>query len=64
MKLNHILLFSLLLIGFRVSAQEMVVAKFAVESGNLKRNETPVSISLEKIDYNTDKGALRLFEMF
>lgn len=63
MKLNHILLFSLLLIGFRVSAQEIVIAKFAVESGNLKRNKTPVNVSLEGIDYNTDKGALRLFEL-
>jgi len=63
MKFNQILLLLMLLITFRVSGQEMVVAKFAVESGNIKRNDTPVSVSLEGIDYNTDKGALRLFEL-
>jgi len=53
----------MILISFRVSAQEMVVAKLSVEASSLKRSGTPVSVSLDGLDYNTDKGALRLFEL-
>lgn len=53
----------MLLICSRVSGQEMVVAKFSLEAVNLKRSGTLVSVPLEGLDYNTDKGALRLFEI-
>jgi len=62
-KINKIILFSILLICIRVSGQEMEVAKFAVASGNAIRVGTPVSVSLDGVDYNTDKGALRLYEL-
>ena len=63
MKISTIILFAVLLISIRVAGQEMVAAKFAVASGNVVRSGTPVSASLEGVDYNTDKGALRLYEM-
>lgn len=63
MRINQVILFSILLTCFRVSAQEPEVARFAVEAAKVGRNNVPVSVSLEGIDYNTDKGALRLFEL-
>ena len=63
MNINKIVFFTILLISFRVSGQEMVVAKFSVDAGIYKRSGTPVSASLEGIDFNTDKGSLRMFEL-
>ena len=63
MNINKIVFFAILLISFRVSGQEMVVAKFSVDAGIYKRSGTPVSVSLEGIDFNTDKGTLRMFEL-
>jgi hypothetical protein len=60
---NRIILFLVLLIYFRVSGQERIIARFTIESDRLKQGGTPVSVPLEGIDYNTDKGALRLFEI-
>jgi hypothetical protein len=62
MKISAIIIF-FTLVCVRASAQELVAAKFTVTSGNKVRTGTPVSISLEGIDYDTDKGALRLFEI-
>ena len=53
----------LIILGLQVSGQETVVSKFSIESGASKRVNTPVSASLTGLDYNTDKGALRLFEL-
>lgn len=53
----------LIVMCLHVSGQETEVSKFSVESGNSKRLNTPVSVSLTGLDYNTDKGALRLFEL-
>ncbi len=63
MKINQIIFILLLLVSFRVSAQEQVIARFSVTADRLKQGGTPVSVSLEGIDFNTDKGALRLFEI-
>lgn len=63
MKFSHLILFVFLLISVRVAGQEMVVARLAVDAGSIIRSGTPVSVSLEGIDFNTDKGALRLFEL-
>ena len=63
MKIWTVIIFSILLISIRVGGQEIVAAKFAVASGNAVRSGTPVSVSLEGVDYNTDKGALRLYEL-
>ncbi len=57
------LFLALLIIGIHVSGQEIVVSKFLVETGNSSRFNTPVSVALTGLDYNTDKGALRLFEL-
>ena len=59
----RIMLLAYLLIGIRAFGQETVVARFSVGNGNLKREAAPVSISLEGLDYNSDQGALRLFEL-
>lgn len=56
-------MFSIFLICIRLSGQEIIVTKFSVASGNVIRSGTPVSASLEGVDYNTDKGALRLYEL-
>ncbi len=63
MKINQIIFFLLLMVSIRVSAQEQVIARFSVMADRLKQGGTPVSASLEGIDFNTDKGALRLFEV-
>lgn len=63
MKINQLTLLVFLLISVRVAGQEVVVARLAVDAGSRIRSGTPVSFSLEGIDYNTDKGALRLFEL-
>ena len=63
MKTLRLVFFIILWINFRVSGQEIVVARFAVEAGRLRQGGTPLSASLEGVDYNTDKGALRLFEI-
>ena len=60
MKFNKLIIFILLLFCFRSYAQEVIVAKFSVGA---KPSGAPVSVSLEGLDYNTDKGALRLFEL-
>lgn len=63
MKVNKLIVLILILVFSRTSGQETVVAKFSVNAGSIKRCGTPVSISLEGLDYNTDKGALHLFEV-
>ncbi len=51
------------LIGLAVSGQEKIVASFNIEATRLNHGGMPVSVSLEGIDFNTDNGALRLFEL-
>ena len=63
MKYSRLILCVLLFSTLSVVGQEMVVARFSLEPGAVKRNGTPVSVSLDGIDFNTDKGALRLFEI-
>ena len=63
MKFNNLIVFILILVFSRAMGQEMVVAKFSVGAGSIKRSGTPVSVSLEGLDYNTDIGALQLFEI-
>ena len=62
MRINKYLIVLLVLICLRVSGQEVIVAKFSVEPV-MNSIGIPVSVSLEGLDYNTDKGALRLFEV-
>lgn len=62
MIIRNIILSSLLLTSLSVYGQEKVVAKFMIGTNRLKAGGTPVSASLEGIDYNTDKGSLRLYE--
>lgn len=45
----------------QILAQEL--AKFAIESGDFDRIDAPVSVSLDGINYNTDKGNLVLLEI-
>jgi hypothetical protein len=63
MKINQLTLLVFLLISVRIAGQEVVVARLSVDAGSIIRSGTPVSLSLEGIDFNTDKGALRLFEL-
>ncbi len=63
MIINKIMLCTFLLLSVRVSAQEIVVAKFAMDGSRLNQGQTPVSVSLDGINYNTDRGKLRLFEI-
>ncbi len=63
MILKKILLFLILLVSFHVYAQEEIVAKFILDGARFHQGGTPVRASLEGINYNTDKGALRLFEL-
>lgn len=63
MKISQVIFVIMLLICFRVSAQETEIARFAVEAAKISRNNIPVSVSLETINFNTDKGTLRLFEL-
>jgi len=53
----------MLLACFSVYGQEKVVARFLIGADRLKGGGTPVSASLEGVDYNTDPGSLRLFEV-
>ncbi|VAW17239.1 hypothetical protein MNBD_BACTEROID01-2481 [hydrothermal vent metagenome] len=39
------------------------LAKFIVNTGNIERINAPVSISLDRLGYNTDKGELALYEI-
>jgi hypothetical protein len=63
MNINTLILLPMFLICFHVSGQETVVAKYSVASCNTTRSSMPVSVSLENVDYNTDVGAFRLFEL-
>ena len=63
MFLRIIVLFLILLTGIRVSGQEKILAKFIISAERLKAGGTPVSASLESIDFNPDKGNLRMFEV-
>ena len=63
MKFNKLVVIVLILVFSRAMGQELVVAKFSVGAGSIKQSGTPVSVSLEGLDYNTDKGALHLFEI-
>ena len=53
-------LFTGVLFFFQLSSQEMI--KFAVSNAE-ERIDAPVSISLDGINYNTDKGNLALYEI-
>ncbi|OFX58479.1 MAG: hypothetical protein A2066_07835 [Bacteroidetes bacterium GWB2_41_8] len=50
-----------ILINLSVFSQDL--ATFSVNSGNSVRRNCPVSLSLENLNYNTDKGNLVLFEL-
>ncbi|MEI6141330.1 MAG: PmoA family protein [Mariniphaga sp.] len=63
MKLNKLIVFILILVFSRAMGQEMVVAKFSIGAASIKRSGTPVSVSLEGLNFNTDKGTLHLFEI-
>ncbi len=39
------------------------LARFIVDTGNIERINAPVSISLDRLNYNTDKGNLALYEI-
>jgi hypothetical protein len=52
----------LLLSSIGTVAQEETLAKFTVKAGEFDRFDTPVSVCLNGINYNTDKGALHLYE--
>ena len=60
---KKILLLSILFISIRIYGQDAVVATFVMDGARLIPGGTPVSASLEGIDYNSDKGELRLFEV-
>ena len=63
MKLNKLIVFILILVFSRAMGQEMVVAKFSIGAASIKRSGTPVSVSLEGLNFNTDKGTLHLLEI-
>ncbi len=63
MIIKNILLLFILLFSLHVWGQEMVVAKFFVDDARINQGGTAVSTSLDGIDYKTDTGALKLFEM-
>ena len=63
MTLKRILLFLFLLVSSGIYAQEEIVAKFILDGACLHQDGTPVRASLEGINYNMDKGTLRLFEI-
>ena len=62
-RIRKTLFFSLILFETAVSAQERIVGKFVIESKRFVHGGTVVSVPLDGLDYNTDKGALRLFEL-
>jgi len=63
LKWSGLLIMLVSVVTMNVSGQEIVISKFSVEAGKTVRFDTPVSVSLLGLDYNTDKGALRLFEL-
>lgn len=60
MQTRYFLLFSALLISLQISSQELL--RFTVQFAE-KRMNTPVSVPLDVINYNTDKGNLILYEI-
>ena len=63
MILKNIVFLSVLLLSIHVVGQEAVVAKFTVDGDRLKQGGTTLSASLEGVDYSSDSGALKLFEV-
>ncbi len=52
-----------LLLFFSVLAFSQEIVSFSVHSGNTSRIDCPVSISMERFNYNEDRGLLSLFEI-
>lgn len=59
MKIIFIFIAVIMVVG--VSAQDLL--KFEVQAGNTDRTDCPVSVSLDNLNYNTDKGNLVLYEL-
>ena len=63
MVIKYLILFTILLLTMRVSSQETVVAKFVIKASLFKQGRFPVSGSLYGVDFNSDKGKFRLYEV-
>jgi hypothetical protein len=63
MKIFSTMVILLLMVYTQIAAQEIIIARLIVDAGNLKRKDTPVSASLEGIDYKTGEETLRLYEL-